>query len=426
MRKLCLVVKREYLTRVRTRGFLIGTFLLPLLMIAALIIPALLAQRQTESTVRIAIIDEQGGLAEIVAQALGHKGSGWEPDVKVVRTLEVPDAAEYERLRDELRRDVSQGDLDGVLTLPQGVLDGQSATLHTRNPGDFRLANSVRAALRDGVITERLEQRGIRVENVRELLEGVNLTVVKVTKGGEVEETGQTIATALIVMFLLYLTVLVYGLTTMRSVMEEKTTRTIEMLVSSLRPFQLLAGKLLGVAAVGFTQYLIWIASGALLLAYSGTVATLLSPSNSAPRIDVPLALVVYVLVFYLAGYFLYASLYAAAGAIVSSDEDAQQVQMPMTLLIGVSALLFGAVLRNPNSTLSVVLSMIPFFSPVLMMERIALQTPPFWQIVLSLLISFVTTLVLVALAAKIYRVGILMYGKRPSLVELWRWLRYT
>ncbi len=200
----------------------------------------------------------------------------------------------------------------------------------------------------------------------------------------------------------------------------------MEVLVSSLQPYQLLLGKILGVAAVGFTQYLIWTICGGLLAGYGSAMATALSPGMSVPRIHIPASMLVYLVIFYLAGYFLYASLYAAAGAMVSSDEEAQQVQMPMTLLIVVSFLLFGVILRNPNSPTSVVLSLIPFFAPILMVLRIALQTPPFWQIALCIALMIATTLAIVKFSAKIYRVGILMYGKRPSLVELWRWLRYT
>jgi len=224
----------------------------------------------------------------------------------------------------------------------------------------------------------------------------------------------------------LYTTLLVYGLATLRSVLEEKTTRIVEVLVSSLRPFQLLAGKLLGVAAVGFTQYVIWTVSGGLLATYGASVVAAFSPQRAPEKIHIPISLLVSSVIYYVAGYFLFASLYAAAGAMVSSDEEAQQVQMPMTLVVVPSFLFFPFIMRNPNSTTSVVLSLVPFFSPILMTMRIALQMPPFWQIALSLALMLVTTIGIVYLSAKIYRVGILMYGKRPSVVELLRWLRYT
>jgi ABC-2 type transport system permease protein len=185
-------------------------------------------------------------------------------------------------------------------------------------------------------------------------------------------------------------------------------------------------GKILGVAAVGFTQYVIWGTCASLVAGYGAAMAAAVNPGAKLPKIELPVSHLVYLAAFFLAGYFLYASLYAAAGAMASSEEDAQQVQMPMTLMIVASFLLFTVILRSPNSTLAVVLSLIPFFAPVLMTLRIAIQTPPFWQIAASLILTVGTGLGMVKFSAKIYRVGILMYGKRPSLAELLRWLRYT
>jgi ABC-2 type transport system permease protein len=228
------------------------------------------------------------------------------------------------------------------------------------------------------------------------------------------------------IVMVLYITLLVYGVATMRSVAEEKTTRIIEILASSVRPFHLLAGKILGVAAVGFTQYLIWGACGALISGYGSAMASAVRPGASMPNIHVPASLLVYAIIFFVVSYLLYASLYAALGAMVSSEEEMQQVQLPVTLIIVVAFILYPVVIRDANSTTSVIISMIPFFAPILMVLRIALQTPPFWQIALCLLISLLTTLGIVQISSKIYRVGILMYGKRPSVVELLRWLKYT
>jgi ABC-2 type transport system permease protein len=182
----------------------------------------------------------------------------------------------------------------------------------------------------------------------------------------------------------------------------------------------------LGVAAVGITQYLVWGITGTLLTGYGASMASAMAPEASVPNVHLPLSLLIYAALFFLVSYILYASLYAALGAMVSSDQDVQQVQMPVTLILVVSFVIYPVVMRDPSSTTSVILSMIPFCAPVLMVLRIALQTPPFWQIALSLFISLLTTAGIVQISAKIYRVGILMYGKRPSVVELLRWLRYT
>jgi ABC-2 type transport system permease protein len=196
--------------------------------------------------------------------------------------------------------------------------------------------------------------------------------------------------------------------------------------VSSIKPFHLLVGKMLGVAGVAATQYLIWGVAAGAVAAYGGAMAAAIDPEASIPHLHLPAVWMAYLLLFFLAGYLLYAALYAAVGAMVSTEQEAQQLQTPVTLVIVFSFLLFNMILRDPNSTTSVVLSLVPFLSPILMILRIAVQTPPLWQIALSLGLSVVTTAGVLAISAKIYRVGVLMYGKRPSLVELLRWFRYT
>jgi ABC-2 type transport system permease protein len=224
----------------------------------------------------------------------------------------------------------------------------------------------------------------------------------------------------------LYMTLLIYGVATMRSILEEKTTRMVEILVSSVRPFQLMMGKIIGIAGVAMTQYLIWAVSGSLVAAFGGGLMKLLRPDSSVPKVYVPVSLLAYVFVFLLTGYLLYASIFSAVGAMVSNEQDMQQAQAPVTVLIVVPVVMFGFIMRNPSSTLAVILSSIPFFSPILMPLRIALQTPPWWQILLSITFLVLCTLLVIYVSARIYRVGILMYGKRPSLVEIARWLRYT
>jgi ABC-2 type transport system permease protein len=257
-------------------------------------------------------------------------------------------------------------------------------------------------------------------------MKGINVKVIKVSQQGEAEDSGQTFVMGLILAMLLYITLIMYGVITMRSVLEEKTTRIVEVLVSAVRPFQLLLGKIIGVACVGFTQYFIWLTTGLLLVTYGGAMAATVSPGASFPHVHVPVSLLVYLGIYFVLGYFLYASLYASVGAASSNDQDAQQLQMVATFPLLFGFIMYNAVLRDPNSTLSFVLSEIPFFSPILMVLRIAAQTPPFWQIALSIFLLAVTMLGLVYLSSRIYRVGILMYGKRPSLVEILRWLRYS
>jgi len=424
MRKLWLILKREYLARVRTKGFVIGTIALPGLTIAYFAFIFTVAGGHQDRPLKIGIVDEAGGLATSVIHNLDDKLPNGQAAFEVKQTLERP--GEAGNSRSVMLSEVRSGQLDAYLVIPKGALEGKVGEFHTQNPGDITLVGAIRRAVSDAVIARRLGEQGIHVKNLKELVRGSDIKLVKVTKQGETEEQGQTLVISLVGAIVLYMTLLLYGVSTMRSVLEEKTTRIIEMLVSSTSPAYLLAGKILGVAAVGLTQYLIWTVSAGLVAGYSGAMARALRPQTEMPEVHIPTALLVYLVVFFLAGYFLYASLYAAVGAMVSNEQDAQQAQLPVTLPIIASIVLFNLVFRDPSSTSSIVLSLIPFFAPILMLFRIAFQTPPFWQIALSLVLLFLTTLGVVFVAGKIYRVGILMYGKRPSLVELIRWLRYT
>ncbi len=423
MPKLWIIIKREYLTRVRSKMFLWTTLGLPVVSLGLLALVVFTATLRVRQPLRIAIVDRTGNLGRDVLHNLDAKLPDGRPMFDVVATLESPTPAAEQRLL----REVARGRLSGYLVLPRALLDGrQAAEFHTRNPEFLTVAGPLQRAVSDAVIAQRLRQRGLKVGNVQQVIRGVGLKMIKVTRAGQVVEHGQTFVTAMVVGMLLYMTLIAYGMMTMRAVVEEKSTRIIEILIASVRPFYLLAGKILGVAGAALTQYLIWAGVAVLLGTYGRALATLARPGVSPPSFHISLALGIYAVVFFLAGYLLYASLYAAIGAMVSSEQDAQQIQLPVTLLIVVSFLLFDFILRNPNSPVAVTLSIIPFLSPILMVLRIAVETPPFWQIALSLGLSLVATVGVVQISARIYRVGVLMQGKRPSLVEVWRWLRYT
>ncbi len=424
MRKIWLVIKREYLTRVRTKGFILSTVGLPLFSVGIFAIALALATRNADHPLRISIVDNLGGLAPQILLGLNEKLPDGQPRFHLVRTWDRP--APEAKAHEELTRQVRDGQVDGFLEIPKGILHGEDATLRTRNTEDYQTTRTIGRALNNALIARRLSDRGVHIDDLSEVTRGVGLTLVKVTKTGESEENGQSLMVQLSLVMILYITLVVYGMITMRSVLEEKTTRIVEILASSIKPTYLLTGKIVGVAGVALTQYLIWMGTAAFVSAYGAVVGSAFFPAATAPRFHLPTTYLVYPLLFFTVGYFLYASLYAALGSMASSDEDLQQVQMPVTLILVACMILFPIVQRAPNSPLSVALTMIPFTSPILMVCRITVQTPPFWQIALSLAICIATTVGIVRVSAKIYRVGILMYGKRPSLVELLRWLRYT
>lgn len=425
MRKTWLVVKREYITRVRTKGFVITTILVPALLIGFIAFDMAVSTSSPSQTLRIAIVDGGPGVAPSVAASLNdNKLPDGKPAYEVTRTFEQPKAAAW--LRSYLEAQVRKGQLAGFIWIPPGILAGEKPQFVTRSAAAFTQMEAIDNALREAVILQSLQGRGISTRDLRRLLDSTDIRVIRLTRSGETEEKGQSLIVVGVMVVILYVTLVAYGVRTMRSVQEEKTSRIMEILLSSIQPLQLLAGKILGVAAVGLTQFLIWAVSAGLLAAYGISVAHEFSPGASEYHIHIPPPLLAFMIVYFVGGYFLYASIYAAIGAMVSSEQDAQQLQTPVTMLLVIGFFLFELVMQNPNSSASVALSIIPFWSPMLMMARIGLQPPPAWEILLSFAVLAMSVVGVLYITARIYRVGVLMYGKRPSLVEIARWLRYS
>ena len=422
MRKIWLIIKREYLTRVKTKGFVIGTFIIPLLGIGFMLLIGFLVSHRPAQNTRLAIVDNAGGVAASVAGSLGGRAAQAGQQFTVLDSVERP--ASFDAAAEEFRKRINAGALDAYLVIPADL--GQPAELHTRNPGNFAVTGPLAAAVNQAVIERRLSARGIRVDDVGEIVRATNLKVIKVTKSGESVERGQTLFVAIGLVIILYMSLLMYGIITMRSVLEEKTTRTMEVLISTVRPSELLAGKILGVAGVAFTQFLIWAATVALLITYGAVMASMGNPGASSSGAHLPVSLLIFVVVYFAGGYFLYSAMFAAIGAACSNEQDAGQLQWLAMAPLVFCMSTYWLVMIDPTAPLAVILSEIPFFAPVLMPLRISLQTPPVWQIALSMGLLLTTTIGVIYASAKIYRVGILMYGKRPTLVELVRWLRYT
>jgi len=420
MDKIIAIIKREYLSRVRSRGFIIGTALSPLMMMSFVLVPMLVARGSGHENYRLVVLDQSGdpGLYARAEQLLTNDNA--KSDRFEVRREAVGPSENVEARKQDLNRQITEGRLEGYVAVPADVLDRGKIAYHTKNVSDFGSSDRVRRAFNTAVIERRMTRAGIDAARVSALSKSIEMETIN--ERGE-RERGQTVILAYALLMILYITILVYGITVMRGVIEEKQSRIIEVLLSSVKPFQLMLGKLIGIGLVGLTQYVIW-ASFALLLSGFAAAQALTFTSIKFPR--VPISLMAFFVLYFLLGYFLYATLYATVGAIVSSEEDGQQMQMPVTMTIVIPVAISSMILRNPNGLASTVLSLVPFFSPVLMFMRITIQQPPWWQIALSLFLLLSTILGLVWLAAKIYRVGVLMYGKRPNLPELARWLRYT
>ncbi|MFN0119119.1 MAG: ABC transporter permease [Blastocatellia bacterium] len=421
MDKLLAIIKREYLMRVKSKGFIIGTILSPLLMASFALVPALILNRGAGTVHRLVVLDRTPDdfLFERVKKALAGG-----PDLtrveKFALTRESVDEQRLAGRRAELDVEVRENRLAGYVVVPANILDQGKMTHHAKNTSDFIIRSMLERAFSVAVREKRMVNAGLDPAKVESLSRGVELDTIN--EQGQKEE-GQSFLLAWVLMFFIYLTILIYGMMVMRGVIEEKQSRIIEVLLSSVKPFQLMLGKLIGVGAVGLTQCATWALTGFLL---SSMAAAQMFAFGNFKMPHVPVSLLIYFLIFFVLGFFLYATLYAMVGAMVSSDEDGQQVQMPVTMSIIVPIMLSTMVMRAPDSALSTGLSLFPLFSPILMFMRIAVKQPPFWQIALSIILLIGAILGVIWFASKIYRVGVLMYGKRPTIPELMKWLKYS
>lgn len=413
MRKVRAVIRREYLERVRTKAFVFTTFGAPLLMLALILVPVYLASRGEDGERRLAVVDRTGVLYERVAREL--EGAGY--------AVERARGGGGDAGRRELGR-VLSGETGGYLVLDSATLGRGRAVYRGRDrPGGVRSL-----ALRHAVVQAALEARLARDSLGSDLLAGGELVVDVVAGSGTVSGDEPRFWIGYAGAFALYVLILMHAVAVMRSVLEEKTSRIVEVVISSLRPWELMLGKVVGVGAVGLTQFFVWVLFGA-VIALWGLPALAAAGPEALAGVDVsafipgPGFLLVFGLLFLL-GFFLYAALYAAVGAMCSREEEAQQAQFPVLLLLLVPLMALVPVLETPGSALSVALSLVPFFAPVLLVARMGAGAVAPWEVAVAVTLLVAAILAVAWLAGRIYRVGILMQGKRPTLPELWRWIR--
>jgi len=424
MSKVWAVIRREFVERVRSKWFLVSTVLGPLFMLAVTILPGALMSRSGRVN-QIVLMDEgSGDFSERLKTQLVSSGRF---QVQLFPT----EAGRAQTVRDSLTDAVRTEEIDGFLSVSPATLETGVAEYQGRNVSSLRDMALLEGALRRSVITERLMRRGVDPGMVQEAQRGIDLRTLRITKRGATGESGMTtFFLGYGVGIILYMIILIYGINVMRSVLEEKQTRIIEVLVSSLRPFQLMLGKVIGVGGVGLFQFAIWTGTGYLVVHFRAQILGALHVSAAQisqltfPTIGAYLIAVVGA--YFLLGYLLYAALFAVVGASVTADSEAQQAQQPVMMLLVFSLIVSFAALNEPAGQLAVVTSMIPFSSPIIMPVRVATSDVPTAQLALSLGISAATVLLVVWLSARVYRIGILMYGKRPNVKELWRWARQS
>ncbi|WP_308661920.1 ABC transporter permease [uncultured Alistipes sp.] len=438
MSNVSIIIQREFNERVRKKSFIITTILMPVLMIVLMIAPALIMEYSRGEQKTIAVIDDSGLVAP---QLQSNEELRFEPT---------------DLTTEEARRSLT--DRFGVLYIGSDILENPSdVKLYANASSSLSIESNITGQIEDILEAEKL--KAYHIDNLQQILDEVKTTVTLQTfrndKSQEAESQAQssTVATAAgyILGFVLYMFLLIYGSMVMQSVIEEKNNRVLEVVVSSVRPFDLMLGKILGVALVAVVQVLIW---GVLIFAVGAIVLPQLMPAEmmagvQAMQQGMPdaaamgdmdpemlqavaavtdtgyiLKIFVCLLLFVFGGYLLYSAMFAAVGSAVDNVQDASQLQMPVTLPIILALLMMLAVIKDPNSSLAFWFSIIPFTSPVVMMARIPYDIP-LWEIVLSLVILYASFVAMVWFAGKIYRVGIFMYGKKPTFKELLKWVRY-
>jgi len=446
MNKSFLILKREYLTRVKKKSFIIMTLLVPLMMAAFTVLPAYLANMDDKEERTIAVYD---------------------PTSLILNKLESNEFTKFhyipEKEFQELSKNFKSGNYYAVLHVPTNILNTNRVEIISDKQITFDIKNLITRRIENIIEGEKKKQilDAVGIPDLEKKLAAtktdINVETIKLGEEGKAVKSSTEIAMAIgyIAGFLIYFFVLMYGMMVMRGVMEEKTNRIVEVIISSVKPFQLLFGKIVGIGLVGLTQIAIWvilgiaISTGVIAFSGHGSAETVTQTQNimstqgidqmaaAAPAqknatieilhliggLNVPL--IIFALFFYfICGFILYASFYGAIGSAVDSDEDAQQMMFPLMMPLIFSIIILFAVAKNPEGPLAFWASIIPFTSPVIMVARIPFGVPA-WQIVLSMAIMLATILGTIWMAGKIYRTGILMYGKKVNLKEIVKWLFY-
>lgn len=435
MNRLGLVIQREYITRVRKKSFIILTLLMPVLMVTLSLVPLWLSTLNDGSEKRVAVIDNTGIYAPLLEST----------DQYIFETVAGPDEQNTEAR-------LGGGDLFAILQITDDLnKNPRAVSLISEKQSPQDLQSLITRTLNEKVTSQRLDNLstssnvdGETIARVRSIVEErgpVSLRTMRMGGDGTVSESSTEVATIIGMVFtiLIYMFILMYGNMVMQAVLEEKKSRVVEVMVSSVKPVNLLIGKIVGIGLVGVTQLAIWAILGGLL--FSGVSLFLASPEQAAVmsvdmgELDMEgimstvmginwLEIGFYFLLFFIGGYVLYAAIFAMFASAVDSEEDTTQFMTPVTLIIVFAFFAGFYSVGNPDGPLAFWASLIPFSSPIVMMVRIPFGIP-LWEKLLSIVLLYGTFILISILAAKIYRVGILMYGKKPSFKEMIKWTRY-
>jgi ABC-2 type transport system permease protein len=447
MNKTILIFQREYMTRVKKKSFLILTILTPLLFAGIMFLPTYLATKENKEEQKVAVVDRSA----VFLGNLNNSGSTHFIYIK-------PEDFEV------VKKDFNNSDYYALLEIPQNIMTSNKVIVFSKKQINIDVKNHIdyqlEKRLEDIKRSELIDRVGIPdlEEQLKNTKASISVETIKLSEDGETSKGSTEIAMILgyIVGFLIYMFVFIYGSMVMRGVLEEKQNRIVEVIISSVKPIQLMIGKILGIAAVGLTQFLIWVILiggifiGAQSFIKADTVKTLsetqtqnlvMSSGPASGMVDsVQLSkaeeimaqissfnfaeIIIYFLVYFLLGYLLYSSLMAAIASAVDTEEDLNQFMMPIQIPLIAAIIILVNVMKNPEGSLAIWFSHIPLTSPIIMMVRIPFGVP-WWEVCISIAILALTTYASIWMAAKIYRTGVLMYGKKLTWKELGKWLTY-
>lgn len=427
MHKTLIIAKREYLERVRTKSFIIMTLLIPALMFGGLALPTFIANKGGGPKHLIVLASDQKS-GDLIQQELTKVGNEEKARASGLRnsTRELPETTNLtvdvdtdtsDAHRAALTEKVKAKQLDGVILATRDALAARKVEFLTNDVSSFIANDAIERGINEALRHDLLRSKGMTDEEIENALKPVDLQVQSPTGMGNPEAL---FITVFFLVMVLYVTVLLHGVNVMRAILEEKTSRVMEVMLSTATSSEMMAGKILGVGAVGITQIAIWAAlilvpSAGGALAAMGSVKAILSPG-----------LLAYFGIFFLLGFALYSTLCAAVGAMVNSEQEAQQMQFIVMIPLIAAIIILVNVFQYPGSTTAVWASMFPLTAPLIMFLRVALQSPPVWQIAVSIVLMLATVYGLVWVCGRIYRVGILMYGKKPTLPEIVKWIKYA
>ncbi len=412
MHNILLIARREYLERIRTKGFMIMTVLIPLLMGGGFI-GSVLMSKNAKSDSRVVIVSYDLPLAEDLQKELQNG----ENSAMTVSIIAPPSA----NTRPALDRELQSKSIDGYLWIrsPEHANGRPAVEYKPRSSADLSTRERLQGALRTVLMREQLQHQGMAAQDVNALMQPVQMNS---SATGEADSTTANYVGVIVLFLLMYFVIMLYGMNVARSIIEEKTSRVFEVMLATIRPGELLAGKMLGVGSVGLTQVAVWLAAGFIL----SSTSLIAHYMGSGAHINLSPAQLIFFVLFFLLGYMLYSSMAAALGAMTNSEQELQQLNMFLVLPLAICMFSLGAVVNSPDGKLATVMSLIPFCTPLLMYMRISLGHPSVLQVGTSIALMIVTIYAVLWIASRIYRVGILMYGKRPTLPEIMRWLKYS